>query len=186
MNEQLLGKLFNEKRYRDAVHVAILPVEAGEDIYPGQTVMVDAEQRAFPRNRGSAVGIVDPFLEGRIFKGQKCYVCLWPGSITSLRHQWVHPVLDQDLTQEEVAALEKIPSRAEAVEYITTLGKQINKTYNEMLDVGDTWCLDQNWTYDNDEHYKIVDDWDHFWACYKVISGGREPLDKACPFTCSC
>ncbi len=41
-----------------------------------------------------AVGIVDPFLQRSVLQGQRFYLCLFPGTVTSLRHVWTHPALE--------------------------------------------------------------------------------------------
>lgn len=84
---------------RDAVHVAIAPVMAGQTLRRGQYV-------GFSRNGSvvagdgsdddktqfvTCIGIVDPFLDDDVKKGQLFYVWLRPGTITSLRHVWSHP-----------------------------------------------------------------------------------------------
>ena len=95
MNElPKLGQLVpvGENR-RDAVHIAIAPVTADQDLIvgshvglkPGTTDLVGY----FP---STAVGIVDPFLTERVVKkGQRFWLFLYPGTVTSLRHVWTHP-----------------------------------------------------------------------------------------------
>lgn len=97
MNETKLGVLLSEHEYRkDAVHVALVPVTAGEDLEPGQRVKLlnDDPIRpivGFAYDDEDAVGVIDPFLKGIINKGNRCYLCLAPGTVTSLRHVWTHP-----------------------------------------------------------------------------------------------
>jgi hypothetical protein len=89
-----LGELIsNSERRRDAIHIAVAPVTADEMLRPGDHV-------GFSR-RGSTefvstsadrwIGIVDPFLRDNISRGQRFWLCLYPGSITGLRHAWTHP-----------------------------------------------------------------------------------------------
>jgi hypothetical protein len=87
--EDRLGKLAPLDAERDAVHVAIIPVMAGESLFPGQEVGIEdgfARRRARP-----LIGIVDPFLKSRVRDGESCWVLLYPGTITSIRHDWTHP-----------------------------------------------------------------------------------------------
>ncbi len=88
MNEQL-GRLITGEAVKDAIHIAIAPVEAGEWIYPGSAIGVK-NGVAFVHLRRK-VGIADPFLTERIAKGAKFWIMLYPNTITSLRHEWTHP-----------------------------------------------------------------------------------------------
>lgn len=93
MEQAKLGQLITSPVGRDAIHIAIAPVTAGEDLNPSERVILDKNGEAFGRHVGGPppVGIVDPFLEDCVLKGQRFYLCLFPGTITSLRHVWSHP-----------------------------------------------------------------------------------------------
>jgi hypothetical protein len=96
-NQPQLGRLLdeNDNAERDAVHVAIFPAIAGEELEPGDVVTV--ENGVAYRYRGdTANGIVDPFLTSTVSPSQKFYVCLNPGSITGMRHHWFHPAIDEE------------------------------------------------------------------------------------------
>ena len=82
-----------EERRRDAVHVAIAPVTAGEYLLPGRRIKLLEGQTdiVVPANDDDALGIIDPFLTHAVEKGQRCWICIPPGTITSLRHIWQHP-----------------------------------------------------------------------------------------------
>lgn len=88
-----LGQLIGEgvERHRDAVHIAVAPVVAGESLRPGERVSFDSNGEAVG-DEAFSIGIVDPFLADRVVvKGQRFWLYLYPGSITSLRHDWTHP-----------------------------------------------------------------------------------------------
>jgi hypothetical protein len=77
---------------RDAVHVAVLPAVAAERLRPGDRVKVvarDGELFASWAVLGAA-GIVDPYLEASdpVLPGERFYVCLFPRTVTTLRHVW--------------------------------------------------------------------------------------------------
>lgn len=78
---------------RDAVHVAVVSVMAGEPLTPGQHVGFKkaAAENAFVGKSGELVGIVDPFLTEKVYVGQRFWLYLYPRTITSLRHNWTHP-----------------------------------------------------------------------------------------------
>src|SRR5690348_4912807 len=74
---------------RDAIHLAVEPIEAGEQLYPGQHIgIVDGKASTKAKKK---LGIVDPFIDGFVPKGQKFWLIVYPRQITSLRHVWEHP-----------------------------------------------------------------------------------------------
>jgi hypothetical protein len=93
MEQATLGNLIDADRVgRDAIHMAIAPGVAAEELYPGQHVgfAEPGNLRRFGPG-GPHVGIVDPFLRGPVPVGAGFYVCLYPNTVTSLRHVWQHP-----------------------------------------------------------------------------------------------
>jgi hypothetical protein len=110
-----LGKLIHEEAERDAIHVAITPVVAAEDMYPGCLLkfVYGSTELVRMADYDGAIGVADPFLkfrphpghytydpEGenetpcRIRKGDRFYMLLQPGTATGLRHHYFHPALD--------------------------------------------------------------------------------------------
>lgn len=82
-----LGGTPDETARRDAVHVAVAPVIAGEDLPPGSRVNL-LDGKAYEST--SPIGIVDPFQRECVRKGERFWLLLFPGTITGLRHQWSH------------------------------------------------------------------------------------------------
>lgn len=83
-----LGTIIDETCGRDAIHLAVENVKAGEQLFPGQPVALsDGTASA----KGKHVGIVDPFLKGIVYPGQRFWLVVFPRQITSLRHVWEHP-----------------------------------------------------------------------------------------------
>jgi hypothetical protein len=86
---------------RDAVHVAVIAVTAGQSILPGSHIGFrspgDAgEDREVFYNRGEPIGIADPFIEHLIPAGARFWLYLYPRTITGLAHRWSHPAFDAD------------------------------------------------------------------------------------------
>lgn len=99
MNAPELGKLITTTVHRDAIHIAVAPVEAATTLQPGQHVtVVDGKAYGGP---GKQVGIVDPFLMSMIKPGEKFYLFLYPNTILSLRHEWVHPAFPETTQPEK-------------------------------------------------------------------------------------
>lgn len=90
MSELGLGKIITSPQCRDAIHIAIAPVTAAETLRSGQHVSAQGSL-AEPH-----VGIVDPYLRRPVQKGQQFWLCLYPLTVTSLRHEWTHPSFDGD------------------------------------------------------------------------------------------
>lgn len=79
---------------RDAVHVAVVPMTAAADMDPG-TVVCEAGIPVFPGSRRRGVGVVDPFRLTPVARGERYWLCLYPGTITGLRHVWTHPAFPE-------------------------------------------------------------------------------------------
>lgn len=80
-----LGKLVPEHEHRrDAVHVAVAPVTAPERLDPGQHVCLNGNPHPYSEH----VGIVDPFLLSPVEKGERFWLCLYPNTVTGIRHVW--------------------------------------------------------------------------------------------------
>lgn len=86
-----LGKIITTEQHRDAIHVAVAPVIANRTLFPGQHIGFTAPGAETVDENGPNIGIVDPFIVGRVQKGERFWMYLYPGSITSLRHDWTHP-----------------------------------------------------------------------------------------------
>lgn len=101
-----LGKLIEGTVSKDAVHMAVAPVIAGEQLFPGKAVRL-VNGRAFnwdtlDRNKEDSTGIVDPFLTSPVNLGERFWLVLNPGTVLNLHHEWNHPDFsDEDLAPKE-------------------------------------------------------------------------------------
>lgn len=86
-----LGTIHTKPEKRDAIHLAVEPVTASEDLYPGQHIVVDTAGNALPAVPGEGLGIVDPFLRTRVKRGERFWFVMYPRQVHSLRHVWSHP-----------------------------------------------------------------------------------------------
>lgn len=95
-----IGKILdsNEER-RDAIHIAIVPAIAAENLWAGNKVSLvygttDQVKRQEYSGGSPIIGVVDPFLNNFVRKGQKFWLFLYPNSVTGLQHVWTHPAFD--------------------------------------------------------------------------------------------
>jgi len=89
-----IGMLIPEASGRDAIHLAVEPSIAGEVLYPGQHIgyLTEGPQAGMASTKAvTKVGIVDPFLVGPVYPGNRFWLVVYPRTITSLRHVWEHP-----------------------------------------------------------------------------------------------
>lgn len=100
-----LGTIIDENAGRDAIHIAVEPVEAGEFLHPGQHV---GAVNGVASSTVTHVGIVDPYLTAKVEPGQRFWLFVYPRQITSLRHVWSHPAFDD----EAIAATPNYPKEA--------------------------------------------------------------------------
>jgi hypothetical protein len=164
---------------RDAIHLAVEPVIAGQMLAPGAHVgivngraIIDAPKK---------LGIVDPFITGFIPDGSKFWLVVYPRQITSLRHVWSHP----DFEDKQSGVTEHDPVAASKA-WIANFAEMIDQTYNRLMQAAALWVEDEEYTYDNSETYK--EHWDkfpEFWIHYEVVTG-KTAKDKGSFFTCSC
>jgi hypothetical protein len=86
-----LGTIIGPDEKRDAIHLAVEPVYAAEDLQPGAHVKFDRDGDAMAADPESGVGIVDPFLTTIVSAGEWFWLVVYPRQITTLRHVWEHP-----------------------------------------------------------------------------------------------
>jgi hypothetical protein len=91
-----IGQTTGSTGRRDAIHVAVIQVQAGCRLSPGTPVTVVAGYRArqvHPRS-SECHGVVDPYLKEDVGEGGWFWLFLTPGSTRDLRHEWSHPAFD--------------------------------------------------------------------------------------------
>lgn len=180
MSDVKLGHQFWTEHKRDAIHIALLPVEAGETLKPGEHVGLIGPNKAGKSE--TPIGIIDPFLLGDVRKGSKCWLLLYQNTITALRHEWTHPLVDESV------------STAEAQAWIAEFARELDQTYTRLMAAANLWVEtqdDSGWgehTFDNSETYKNVEGvkWPIFWKHYETLTGRRPKDSNDQFFTCSC
>lgn len=124
-----LGKLAGEDAGRDAIHIAVAPVVASEVLSPGAHIGIDSDGLASPQAKH--IGIVDPYLTRAVKAGERFYLCLYPNTIQSLRHHWVHPAFKDEgpPPPEELPA--PVPDKAASEAWLRAYAKRVNPQYAE-------------------------------------------------------
>jgi len=85
--QHLLGQLIPESARRDAVHVAVAPGVAACRLAPGQHVGI-APDGVTADPSATHIGIVDAFLPGPVFPGDRFFIFLYPNTITGASPSW--------------------------------------------------------------------------------------------------
>lgn len=173
-----LGTIIGESEKRDAIHLAVEPVEAGETLFAGQHVgrLVDGR---WGSRTAQTLGIVDPFIRGPIGQGQRFWLVVYPRQVTSLRHVWQHPAFDGE------AAAGDDPA-AQSRKWIEAFAASINKTYAATMEAANGFLESGEPTMDDSEDYKNgFDQVDDFWKHFGVVTN-KEVVTHDMFFFCSC
>ena len=158
----------------DAVHVAVKSMECKVDeLVPGAHVNKDG----YPR--GNTVGIVDPFLRVPVKLGDYFYLCLYPGTITALKHYWTHPAFQPEESAKDAS-----------VEWLSKYAKGMDLEASDLLSKLDAYYHDEDGERYFSTHGDYGDELRHDWAdiCYHYakVSGNLIPPSDYVSFSCSC
>ena len=184
-----LGQLVEGTPPRDAVHIAVIPVTcAYGTLRPGQKVSVsrwDEKDRlraygADDEDPEHVDGIVDPYLPGPVKKGERFWLLLKPGSITSLRHEWTHPAFPSG------GAGAVTGDKAASEKWLRDYAERYRADYDRMMagaSSGEGYCFGDD---DGPPQYTGCED--EFWRHVEVVTG-REfpgPHRESTVFRCAC
>jgi len=174
----MLGQRPNANDKRDAVHVAIIPAEAGEDLEPGSEVAKAGN--VYFRVIRNGTGIVDPFNRCKTLKGELFWLCLFPNTVTGMRHHWQHPEFPESLNVDSEQWLRDFCERGNIPDYETIIGVLTGEYYDE-------W---NSGRIDEDRfHFMGIDAYGdippEFWYHAKQVTG-IDFENKPSRFSCSC
>jgi hypothetical protein len=177
MNDRVyLGMLCHDERERDAIHIAVIPMQAGADLPPGQHVAV-IDGRALPTTDALSVGVVDPFLLKPVKEGERFWLLVQPFTVRSLHHDWSHP----DLPRQQP----DYGNMTESEKWLRVFASKGRIDYDDMLAmaaVGD-YIVFGTEMYDVPDHER-----DEFWRHVAVVTGKSftpEHIQKTM-FSCDC
>lgn len=167
MSEIKLGQLIEGLGERDAVHVALAPVIAAQRLAPGQHVgLIQAHNTELVGVCSEPIGIVDPFLDHSVERGQRFYVMLYPNTVTGMRHQWEHPAFPPPGTQE-------------SEDWMRDLADELGKDYIDLLgEIGGGSVYTGS-----EERYGVRENED-IRRHYRIITGVDAPSEIH--FRCAC
>lgn len=178
-----VGILLTGSIGRDAIHIAIAPVVSADAmLMPGQRIklLAGTADQVVASSAKESLGIVDPFLTAPVTQGQRFYVWMHPNTITSLRHEWTHPVFD-DLPAAAVskkdsseAWLRQFCASADCPDYETVIAAALDvDDYDEYIHFSG-----------QDAHGEIPPE---FWDHIEIVTGKTIPQQRRVSgFSCSC
>lgn len=183
---------------RDAIHVAVTPMAAGENLEPGERVhLIDGKAFGAMKDQ-PAVGIVDPYLTKTVNADEVFWLLLKPGTITSMRHAWQHPAFPVE--GGDLGAVEF----SEA--WLRDFAERAGTSYGELIETAETYVyqrdryreqgrVERYWP-DHEEGSQILLHHDlpdfvfkqaaEMWKHIGVVTGLAVGNEDRGIFTCSC
>lgn len=185
-----IGQIITEEQSRDAIHVAVVPVTAAQDLLPGQHVSLINPENLEVGYCQPTLGVVDPFLKQPVRKGERFWLFLYPGSITSLRHEWTHPKFPVSQPQVPVTDTQiGIKSaKEESEKWLRSFADEVDADYDEMISVAKTHFDGPGFR----EYLCEGDKWmgqstpDEFWTHFAIVTGMNPAGMGGGIFSCSC
>ncbi len=180
---ETLGTIIGPEEKRDAIHLAVIPAVAAHSLKPGMHVgLVNGHASV---SADEHVGIVDPFLDGTIKKGQWFWLVIYPRKITSLRHVWSHPAFPEEAVMaDKPAVVPTVVLPSESEQWLRSYAITIDESYEDLIaharefaERGEYWC----------EGEKFEGEYlpDQFWEHYEEVTGTKVK-NKWSFFSCSC
>lgn len=158
-----IGTILATEMQRDAVHFSVAPVIAKHTLKPGEHIGLGCDGCAgFTMPKVKLIGIVDPFLSKAVQPGERFWMFLYPGTITSLRHEWQHPAFGPKPTT----------TSKDATEWITAFAARWNYSFDEFIAAARLYIQNE---YELDDKWAQLDvpeeDWTVFWDHFHTLTG---------------
>lgn len=177
-----LGKLCPVDAERDAIHIAIAPVIAGDTFNPGTHIGFLDDGTVGPTK--NTIGIADPFLKQTIIRNQRIYLCLYPNTVVRLRHDWHHFSFPREVTDRPVIV--------EAEIYVKKCLESLCRYNVKKVGIEETYKEFMNNLIDNSSMYfhgEEITSWyelpDHFKDTLEILLG-REIVTDDISIRCGC
>lgn len=162
MDTLKIGQIIEGVQNRDAVHMAIAPVTAAHRLSPGTQVGL-AEDGTASLYATPIIGVIDPFLKGAVMEGERCWLFLYPGSITSLRHDWTHPAF-------------AVTAPVASEEWLRKFADTNDVSYQDLIMAGRDGYLH------TDGGFEVPPE---FWLHWEAVTG-EVASERVAYFSCSC
>jgi hypothetical protein len=182
-----LGTIIDNTQHRDAIHLAVEPIAASENLYPGQHIGIINGKASTKAEK--KLGIVDPFVSGMIPEGSMFWLIVYPRQVTSLRHVWSHPdFVEQKTTEVDSPLSEKDLSK----KWIEDFANRVQLHYNVLMDGARDMVEDKRrggygeyLCFGGLLEGEYVPD--EFWTHYEIVTGDKVAEEhRQSFFSCSC
>lgn len=186
-----LGTVIGPGEARDAIHLAVEPVIAGETLRPGDHVGL--KDGYAQKNARPLLGIVDPFLDNPVIIGDRFWLIIYPRRITSLRHVWEHPDIPSTPVDPKPSDdLESDRKKARARMAIEMIADGLGVDPDELIRHAGRYVADRkrggwgDYWIEGDRFEGVVLP-DMFWPHYETLTGETvEEAHRGSIFSCSC
>ena len=193
MSDLKLGCLVGPEQQRDAVHVAVAPVTASEELKPGQHIgLADPKNTELASSTAAMlIGIVDPYLKANVLEGERFLMWLYPNSVTGMRHEWQHPAffIADVIKNQDTEYNKNQKQKVKSVKFIEEFAEEIGQSYDGLLEDAENYAKRGITATDNSQDYENMshDDWTEFWEHFSNVTGIEVDDDTSgAPYHCSC
>lgn len=176
MSDVTIGKIITHDARKDAIHVAIAPCKSHGILKPGEHIGIH-DGISTPKD---PVGIVDPFLDKPVTRGQTFWIFLYPKTASNLRHEWDHPAFQDDASNvQKIIAKLTGDEFAVSRQWLEDFARKAEIPYKNMIALAGDYCIgDDNGPVElGNKKVELGDQ--EFWKHYKNLAG-VEPNDKQC------
>ena len=182
MEPPKLGSKVTEPSLRDALHVPVVPLRAGEKLRPGQRVRLGERSNTIVGTsplHSEPIGIVDPFLDEIVERDETVWVLMMPGTTQNVRHEWKSKALEG--VSEGTEALFEVALEIARICGVST--KQLYEAAEKYCRTGEASSIEK----DDFAFQRVTPaQWEKFWLHFKVETGlsrQGEYIDDA-PYDC--